>query len=663
MTGIVQSLIGTYSAAVSAVTDAYFYLVTLLLNTTTTNGAQNNTFLDSSSNNFTITRNGNTTQGTFTPFSLTGWGQFFNGSTDYETVADNAALQFGSGDFTVEGWVYLTAATDAVGVISKRSNSTFTGTDWRIAYRSATAKLAWADPGSGNTDYNTPAITLNTWTHFAFVRSGTSLRCYANGVLGDTATVSTNFTNTQTLYIAANTTSLTFPGYLSNIRITKGGALYSGSTYTVPTSALTTTVSAGTVSLLTCQSNRFIDNSSNAFSITVAGTPRVQAFEPFAPGAAYSTSVVGGSGYFDGTGDYLSIADNVALQFGSGNFTINCWIYRSVSGAVHTIASKGASTPTGWVFQVNASNQLVWTDTSTNITTTTTIPANAWTYVSVVRSGTGTNQTVLYINGVSSATGTSATNFNQTSALNIGADRSNANTFNGYIAGFEYVKGTALSISIPSSPPTTSNSPSALLNFTNAGIYDATSKNDLETVGNAQVSTTQAKFGTTSMSFDGTGDYLTFPSNDLLAFGTGDFTIEFWVYRNNTTSNMIVIDSRPAAGTDGYAIYFDSNNKTVWLVANVATATGATTISSGAWYHIAVTRSGTTVKIFVNGAQDASVTSATDAKQSGITIGAKQQTGSSLVALNGYLDEFRITKGYARYTSAFSVPTAAFPVQ
>ena len=68
MSGIVQSLLAGFgSAAAAVVTDAYFYLVSLLLPWNGTNGAQNNTFIDSSSNNFSITRNGNTTQGTFTP--------------------------------------------------------------------------------------------------------------------------------------------------------------------------------------------------------------------------------------------------------------------------------------------------------------------------------------------------------------------------------------------------------------------------------------------------------------------------------------------------------------------------------------------------------------------------------------------------------------------
>ena len=94
------------NAAMSAVSipegDDYFNLVTLLLPGTGTNGAQNNTFLDSSSSSVTVTRNGTPTQGTFSPFSQTGWSGYFDGSGDYLTVANNAALNFGTGNMTIE---------------------------------------------------------------------------------------------------------------------------------------------------------------------------------------------------------------------------------------------------------------------------------------------------------------------------------------------------------------------------------------------------------------------------------------------------------------------------------------------------------------------------------------------------------------------------------
>ena len=86
MTGILNILAGSIS---SAIKDGYFNLVTLLLPGNGTNGAQNNTFLDSSTNNFTITRNGNTTQGTFTPFSNQpgAWGNYFGSAADLITIS------------------------------------------------------------------------------------------------------------------------------------------------------------------------------------------------------------------------------------------------------------------------------------------------------------------------------------------------------------------------------------------------------------------------------------------------------------------------------------------------------------------------------------------------------------------------------------------------
>ena len=97
----------TFSVTV-VVGDPYFNLTTLLLNgegTAATTGATNNTFLDTSLNGFTVTRNGTPTQGTFTPYSQNGWSNYFNGTTDYLTVASNAVFAFGTGDFTIEFWV------------------------------------------------------------------------------------------------------------------------------------------------------------------------------------------------------------------------------------------------------------------------------------------------------------------------------------------------------------------------------------------------------------------------------------------------------------------------------------------------------------------------------------------------------------------------------
>ena len=107
------------AAAGGGEVDPYFNQTVLLLHGDGSNGAQNNTFLDSSTNNFTITRNGNTTQGTFSPFSTQagGWSNYFDGSGDYLTVADNTALDVEASDFTVEFFVYLPTTPSGVDVV------------------------------------------------------------------------------------------------------------------------------------------------------------------------------------------------------------------------------------------------------------------------------------------------------------------------------------------------------------------------------------------------------------------------------------------------------------------------------------------------------------------------------------------------------------------
>jgi hypothetical protein len=285
---------------------------------------------------------------------------------------------------------------------------------------------------------------------------------------------------------------------------------------------------------------------------------------------------------------------------------------------------------------------------------------------------------VLFINGVSSATGTVATNFNQTNALNIGADRSNANTFNGYISGLEIVKGSALTITVPTSPPTTSNSPSLLLNFTNAGIFDQTAKSDLETVGNAQISTSVKQFGTGSIAFDGTGDYLQLPASANNFLGTGDFTIEAWVYiaGNSSLNNGLARDAailsvisgsfvtlsliiRGDSTTTGTGFQLFQNSP----VTSNLQVTG--TISQSTWHHIAVSRSGSSVRFFLNGTQMG--TTQTNSSSWGSTtqplhIGSNRLSGF-IDDLNGYIDDLRITRGFARYTANFTPPTAAFADQ
>jgi hypothetical protein len=192
--------------------------------------------------------------------------------------------------------------------------------------------------------------------------------------------------------------------------------------------------------------------------------------------------------------------------------------------------------------------------------------------------------------------------------------------------------------------------------------------NDLETVGNAQISTSVKKYGTGSMAFDGTGDWLQAVSTPQADFGSGNFTLECWAYLNNFSTDyrlMAKVVNISSYGSwqilvdvSGYPRFYASSAASSWDVANGTG--GGIAISTSTWAHIAVTRSGSTITMWVNGVSAGTSTSAASLYYSAsvpVTVGGMPDGTRSL---NGNLDDVRITKGLARYTSTFTPSTTAF---
>jgi len=185
-------------------------------------------------------------------------------------------------------------------------------------------------------------------------------------------------------------------------------------------------------------------------------------------------------------------------------------------------------------------------------------------------------------------------------------------------------------------------------------FVDSSSNNfTISVFGDAQVSTTDPKFGTGSLTLDGNGDYLTTPANTAFAFGTGDFTVECWVYVNsgNTNDGLFTFGGQ----STGLSVAVISGQ---WsLRPGGDDALGS--VVTGEWQHLAVCRSGTSMRMFINGTQIGStVTSSTDFTDNQLKLGYYYSTN---YAINAKVDEFRVTKGVARYTANFTAPTAAFP--
>jgi len=175
-------------------------------------------------------------------------------------------------------------------------------------------------------------------------------------------------------------------------------------------------------------------------------------------------------------------------------------------------------------------------------------------------------------------------------------------------------------------------------------------------VGNAQISTTQSKYGGASGYFDGSGDYLdTSGTGIATAFGTGDFTIEFWYYPLTVSVQQNLVDK---IGSASNAIYMSSAGVLKYYVG--ADRITGSTLSANTWYHIALVRYSGTTKLYVNGVQSGA--SYDDTNNYALNTGSPRigAAFNNTVSVNGYIDDFRISR-FARYVSNFTPPTAALP--
>lgn len=680
------------------VTDPNFKNTTLLLQAdNAANGATNNTFLDSSTNSFVVTRNGNTTQGSFTPFSQAPgyWGNYFNGSSTI-SAASNSALNILAYD-TFECWVNMSVLgtndlvagrdgnywlgynhTSIGGVANKFVFSIWNGSAWQAVS-------------------STTSPVVGTWYHIVGVKDNTTLRFYVNGVQESTSTFSGSPVTTGVFYVASNNNTENLEGYVSNLRLITGATnavfpysgLTTGASFTPPTSPLT---AVSSTQLLTCQSNRFVDNGTanggSGFTITTSGTPSVQAFAPFAPALQWTPDVVGGSGYFDGSGDSLSLS-STSLNLGSSDFTIETWVYATTTERDCIIGSiADANGLSAWMLMINEAGypyrfycRYNGGSTLNYVVGSGNFPVNQWTHFAVTRNGANTR---IFINGVQiGGTNTSLSTFsidNATAPYYFGRTTDDTANFTGYLSGTRVVVGTALYTSDfapPTSPPTAVANTALLTNFTNAGIYDGTMNTSWQTVNNTQVSTSNVKVGSGSIYFDGTASQRLLPSQNYpqLIFGTADFTLECWLYivGKNATTIAGIWDQRPGVnGTyinwvvdfGGYGAGSATAPKLV-LYADSATFISSNVISMGTWNHVALCRANGITRMFINGVLASTPTADTKNYLGGGSAGNYRPSigctdgGDSLY---GFIDDFRASR-FARYIANFTPPQQALPRQ
>jgi len=188
--------------------------------------------------------------------------------------------------------------------------------------------------------------------------------------------------------------------------------------------------------------------------------------------------------------------------------------------------------------------------------------------------------------------------------------------------------------------------------------FDDSSDNaySLSSFGGAAIDTAQAKFGVSSAGFDGSNCEITLPASSTpLNIGTGDFTIDVWIRINATGSQRNIFTPQ---GKFAEGIHVRTDQTVGWWKDGAGLILVSTSsLASATWHLISVQRSGSTMKLFIDGIEEDSVTNTKSYNFSGWGIGEAYYNTD----FDGWLDDFRITKGVARYSADFSPPTSPFP--
>tara|TARA_R100001509_G_scaffold164569_1_gene142686 strand:+ start:511 stop:3168 length:2658 start_codon:yes stop_codon:yes gene_type:complete len=654
---------------------------TALITSVGANNAVNNSFDDASTNNHTITANGNVTQGTFSPYRHGGYSTYFDGTGDFLSIPDHSDLELGTGDFSAEAWIYLAGypisygGYYAGGIMGKDASSgrsySFSVTSNGSSY-TGLALYMWTGGSASSITYS-GTLNLGQWYHVAVTRSSGTVRLFLDGQVVATESSALNFAPSESgvdLVVGAGSSfsgyQYRFNGYISDFRFVTGSAVYT-SAFTPPDERLTAVTDTA---LLTCHLPYIADGSTNSHSITVNGDAKTEPFSPFDHNG-YSSGGNGGSMSFDGSGDYL-VTGADADQFVNSNNTgtIEMWLRLDAFTSPRTTLCGHWTGSNGWTFDLDTAGSLVIATNGLVVAAVSTgLTLGRWHHFAVVNTGSAIN---VFTDGIYKSTQSNpSVNSASSSSLTIGSRSDNSLPTNGIIADFRFVDGTVVydrgSASVgdkvftpPTAPLTAITNTALLLRGTDAAIIDKSQSVETITLnGNVKSSTTQSKYLTSSMYFDGSGDYLTIPSIQL---GILPFTIEMWVRLSvvTTSSNIPFLSSGTSSSVGTFQFEISSNSKLGFQYDSLSTFTTSSGLTADTWHHVAISRAGTgtnETKLFLDGVLAGSSTVASNFNStSDIFIGRNR--GNSTYA-SGYISDVRITKGFARYTSNFTAPTSA----
>jgi hypothetical protein len=658
--------------------DPYYSSVSLLLPMDGTNGST--TFTDSGPNALTITPTGTTISTSQAKYGASG---YFNGTSAYLTAA-SSAITLGTSDFTIEFWIYpLDVRTFSL--YDSRTNETNPNGNGFVIGTSASQ--AWVVYQAANRIVG-PTVVANQWTHVAVTRSGSSVKMWINGVqVGSTWTTTGSFSDGATLIGTDYPKNARFVyGYIDDFRISQFARYVS--TFTPPTAALPTTASStpadpyyGYTSLLlhmdgSNASTSFVDSGPSALTLTRYGTAAVSTTQ-----SKYGAA----SAYFDGSGARLGLS-STAIDFGTGDFTAECWIYLNAtppSANAHIMGKHVYGTGASWILQINTSRVLsfLWNDGVNILSSGTALNLSQWYHIAASRSGSTIR---IFINGTQVASTTisymfsstteftvcSASNDNALSRVNAYIDDLRVTKYARYTSAFAPpaqafpniynpyaslpVSGAALWLAGDDSSTLYTDAGTSAVTKSGDLVYQWTdksgnSRNAIQTTsGNRPtwVAPANARNNLGAVAFNGTSQFLNLASDPI---GTNDYTIEFWMKQEATTASYwVILDSRVSGNAIGYPVILYNNSSTALSFYNNGWLLSAT-VSVSTWTHVAITRSSGTIRMFVNGSI---ASSGTDTS----SYNTFRQLGKAFdpYYFKGQIQNLIIYNGQALYTANFT---------
>jgi len=605
-------------------------------------------------------------------------------SSDYLTTPHATPFGLGTGDFTIEAWVHMTSWPTAwVGVyassiIASYNGGSGTNKGWQLRLDGTASSVTGLNAYSGLTtlswNWNTgTTFLLNTWYHIALVRKNGVVRAFLNGVQQGTPTANTEAwtpSESRPMYIGQlNDASYkyAFYGYLDSIRVTKR-ALYNANGNSA-TNLYTYDKALNKVASLLGGGNGVHAEGHLNDEKQIVWTNNATVASNSA--ARFGLTSINGNG----STAYLDTTDT-AFNRGYGDFTWEAWVYSATTSAWSRLAetSEYNSATMGWHLSFNGTDgagsrrlglQLAKSGGGgARLESDAAFPNATWAHLAIVRKN---NNAFMLIDGKLQTTSLDLSTENWTTGgmrlfCTKGAP---SNFFSGYVNDVRFTENAdRYEVNFRNACPPTA-APSAnlptvvsVLNF--EGSLTDEKSHTWTAYGAAAVSTSQAKFGTYSLSVPGSSYVLGDGLSDF-QFGSGDFTIEMWVRFN--ANNCCVFDFR-GAGQDvsqNLTLFNNYGGSGNWyLYCNGAWIFQVTDpiVTVDTWYHIAISRRAGVMYFFRDGVQmwKGAFTNSLTCGTNRPVLGAQGNTIGTY--MNGYIDGVRFTKGEGLYFPSRAPMTA-----